>query len=57
MLKRGPAGSDSRGIKCHPVVSAGMQRKGLCGKRSISDVLIFWLLFYQEKSNSPSGCE
>jgi hypothetical protein len=29
-----------------------LQGKGLCGKRSISDVLIFWLLFYQENGEA-----
>jgi hypothetical protein len=38
---------------CGPVVLIDLQGKGPCGKRSIFAVLIFWLLFYQEKSNSP----
>jgi len=45
-----PAGA----LKWRPVVLTDLQRKGMCGKRSISAVLIFWLLFYQEKSNKPT---
>jgi hypothetical protein len=29
--------------------------KALCGKEAFRADLIFWLLFYQEKSNSPAA--
>jgi hypothetical protein len=38
-----------------PVVLFDLQGKGQVRQRSYSDVLIFWLLLDQAKSNSPCG--
>jgi len=35
----------------------GFVRKRPCAPRSISADLIFWLLLYQDKSNSPAAIE
>jgi len=45
----------SWGKDLQPVVLPDLQGKGLVRQRSISGDLIFWLLLYQDKSNSPSG--
>jgi hypothetical protein len=44
-----------QGNNMQPVVLFDLQGKGQVRQRSLSAVLIFWLLFYQEKSNSLRG--
>jgi len=52
LLKRWPERA-KQGKILQPVVLLNLQGKGPVRQRSLSADLIFWLLFYQEKSNSP----
>jgi hypothetical protein len=52
---KGIARTKQRGKFAAPVLPEP-QRKGPCA-RSLSDDLIFWFLFYQEKRNSPAAIE
>jgi|GEM_PF-3526299 hypothetical protein len=41
----------AEGKVLQPVVLVDCRAKAMCGKKQASIDLIFWLLFYQEKSN------